>query len=168
MGIGNPPLPALKHRSAMRQALLAFSLLCLSACSPVRHKTPVTVDWTIERPGNAPTGNGGDSTVPYTEVDEVVLQPDPHFATLQNPLRVLTHLALESLGKGQYHAHIEVAADEMASLSIRQVNGQMAIGGDVARHLQPGVQDVVVREGVPSTVAFNEGFVFSLTIHAGH
>ncbi|MDF4026935.1 hypothetical protein P3W24_18325 [Luteibacter sp. PPL201] len=41
-------------------------------------------------------------------------------------------------------------------------NTAMTIGGQVARHLQPGELDIELRDGVPVSVDFADGFVFTV------
>jgi len=129
-----------------------------------RPATPVDVHWTLQRAGVSPTELTQAFNPPGWQTEETILGSDPHVSPMQWPVRVKVSMTLSALDNGIRHAHVKIDADEMASEDIRMTNAAMTIGGQVARHLQPGERDIELRDGVPVSVNFADGFVFTVDV----
>ena len=144
--------------------LLCLVPLVLSGCAMTRPATPVNLHWTVQRPGVFPAELTQAFNPPGSQIEETILGGDPHVSPMQWPVRIKVFTTLSALDHGVRHVHVKIDADVMASEDIRMTNAAMTIGGQVARHLQPGERDIELRDGVPVSVNFADGFVFTVDV----
>ncbi|MEX1827047.1 hypothetical protein [Luteibacter sp. CQ10] len=145
----------------MRKVLCLIPLV-LSGCAATRPVAPVDLHWIVQRPGVFPAELTQSLNPPGSQTEETILGSDPHVSPMHWPVRIKISTTLSALDHGVRHAHVKIEADEMASEDIRMTSTAMTIGGQVVRHLQPGEHDIELRDGVPVSVDFADGFVFTV------